>query len=743
MAKHVFSLILFLLFSLMSGQKGSAATFTKSDSVLILSKEPIKIDKKWKSRFYGRGLQAELKNYGFGLGGYNGGFSGQLQKRNWNLKLNAGVSNFGSLYSTKYLNYNSMFGADNVNPRNNIVGARGETNLLLPGKITKNDFYNIKFGFSPGRSTSIRIEQSGKWITDSVHYQLNRFSFKENGIANQKDLVLGERALYNRLSKATIGIGRFSNKPDVSYSFAIDHTRESSNYSLSSNADLETGYTSQSLANNLIALRSTQYIHELRVPKISLAGRRSKFKPLLQTTIKYNKTKENLNWRMDQNNFLMEELQYQTDITQVAERTYRTFDANLKFTNWLKKSSKLKLEFTPKYVTRSAAFLREASQSSISPSFPEIEMNELASSRLNETSAEIALSYKRWKLKIAPTAAWQNSDTSKIQDLASRSDDVNYFLPVKFESPTARKLRLMYVGRVLSPTFYQLLPFQDRINPTYIFNGNPDLEYGFSHKLTVNKYFPRALRLLKKNAKKAKAFMNLEVSAIRQLNPIVLSVNYDSTGNVNVNYTNVIYTDQLQVAWKWTQRIGKKIKLTLKPQYSITNYGYRLNDSYQTAWNNTLDVAFDARLKLRNLQVDVMADYFNVVQEYNQNLGMLGKFEMLGIGAKIKGRIDDNFTFSVFGGFNQLLSTIALGEGISQFFESDNYFKLDLTAKVWSKNKKVAFGLIARDLLGQNQMLRAFTTANTVEQAQGRSQGRAILFTVSLAVKPRPRFHGF
>jgi hypothetical protein len=742
------SFILTLFVLLIHTQAISAIDVSSKDSVILKSSDPFKIQKKWKSRFYRNGGNVELKNYGFGLGGYTGEFLSKFADRSWSLNANAAISNFGSLYSTKYLNYNPMFGADNLDPRSNIIGTRGETNLILPGKISQNDSYDIKFKFSPASMISIQLQQSGNWITDSIHYDLDRFSYKENKMSYQNDHVRGERIMYNRKSKVNIAFGRFSNKPNLIYSFAIDHDREVSRYDMNSNTELSSIETSQSTSNNRISTISNKYIHELKIPKIRLNPKnpkrfKLKFDPFIATSVKYTKTKESLNWRMDQQHDQGQELIYQSDITQVGDRNYKTFEASLKFTNWLKKTSKLKLELITGYNSKSAELIRAGSQSSLTLVCPEVELTEIGSSRLNESSAKVKFSYKKWQLKVAPTAVWQNSDKVGLSESSSNSGTINYFLPIKFESPTARKVRFVYRSEILSPTFYQLLPYQDRINPTYVFNGNPELDYGFSHKVTLNKYFPRALRLFKKNAKKARAFMNTEVSVLRQLNPIVISVNYDSLGVVNVNYTNVKYTDRLSATWKWTQRIGKKMKLTLKPQYSITNYGYEINEAYQTAWNNTLDVAFDARLKLKTMQINIMADYFNVSQEYNQDLGMAGSFEMLGIGAMVKGNVDELFTYSVFGGYNQLLNSKSESNNQVSVLANDHYFKLDLTAKLWLKNRKVAFGLICRDLLGQNKILRSFTTANTIERIQGNSQGRAILFTVSVAMQPKQAFHGF
>jgi hypothetical protein len=68
------SFILTLFVLLIHTQAISAIDVSPKDSVILKSSDPFKIQKKWKSRFYRNGGNVELKNYGFGLGGYTGEF---------------------------------------------------------------------------------------------------------------------------------------------------------------------------------------------------------------------------------------------------------------------------------------------------------------------------------------------------------------------------------------------------------------------------------------------------------------------------------------------------------------------------------------------------------------------------------------------------------------------------------------------------------------------------------------------
>ncbi|MBL4704888.1 MAG: hypothetical protein JKY54_10220, partial [Flavobacteriales bacterium] len=296
-------------------------------------------------------------------------------------------------------------------------------------------------------------------------------------------------------------------------------------------------------------------------------------------------------------------------------------------------------------------------------------------------------------------------------------------------------------SEILIPDFYQLLGYTDRINPTYLFKGNADLEYGFSHKVTLKKYFSRGIRIRKSAAKKSKAYMNLELAIERQQNPIVVSVNYDSTNVPLVQYTNVLYKDQVSGMWKLTQRIGKQVKVIFKPQYQITNYGYELNDQYHTAWNNTLDVAFDVNYRLKHFQFDVMADYFNVQQEYNQGLGLMGSFEMLGIAARLKSTVKKRWTTAVFVGYNRIFN---FGSSAAKsILPAEDYIKLDFSTHIKSRDERLTLGIICRDLLNQNQLLNGFTMSNSTERIIGRSQGRVVMFTVGLTLQQKRRSFPF
>lgn len=728
---------LFFLFNLVCG----LSLAQPYNELIQPTADPITIYKSWRSSK----TKLKIKDLGYGpYGHYNGELSLKISDRNIGFSMEGRMRNWGALYPTGYFDYSPHFSLNSFSELSEkLPGTKGETNVAIPSNITNHNKWSARLWFNPAPQVGITLRYSVESLRDSIDYNLQGHYLRGDFFDRVTASYLGDRKQFGQKGSLQFKYGRFSNKPDFIYRFDVEQNSEVADYTAFYDVIPPNELTEFYVADNRIGIDELVLTHDFQIPRVNFYqsrwGNGNKASPYMELNFKHRTRLQDLNWRMDQSQIAIfepafSEKRYCTDMTQEADREIRELSVEAPLKRLFLFPEGWSFHFVPSFSRTTAQVNQNGSQTYNSSYYPRVDTSVVAGTILGRTGLGIITRYKLWNLEVYPTMVWQKSGYQPLKVVMEQAPESKFHVPVKFNTPAGKKIRLIYSSDFISPEFHQLLGYSDRINPTYVVAGNAELEYGFRHRVELKKYFPRGFRIKKSAAKKAKAYMNVTVMGEKQLNPIVPSISYDSINTAQVTFTNVLFQDEISGSISYTQRIGERTKMVLKPTYSIINYGYELDGLYQTAWNNTLDVALDINYRGEELKYSVFSDFVMVEQEYDARLGLLGSFDLFTIGSKADLLLFKQMELGLSASYNAIIN--------ASDWEDEGYTRIDFSAHWTADNQKWKFGLLCKDLLDQNQSLAAFTSVTSMQRLSGISQGRVLMLTVGLTLPDGPKYKG-